>query len=382
MMDKLDIIPMKAWASPRNENCLIIAGPCSAETRDQVFQTAKEIQKSDRVDFFRAGVWKPRTRPGGFEGAGIEALEWLKEARAETGIKIAVEAANSRHVEQCLKYDVDVLWIGTRTTANPFSIQEIADALKGVDIPVLIKNPMNPDLPLWIGAIERIHKAGIRKLAAIHRGFFPFERTHLRNIPKWEVVIELKSRFHNLPIICDPSHICGNSAYVEKIAQKALDINLNGLMIESHIKPEKALSDSAQQVTPDHLESILANLKHRVVEIEDSKFKDALTDFRGQIDDIDYQMTELMGERMDLVRQIAREKWKRNISVLQLKHWENMQKTRIEHARERELSDTFIKKIFQLVHKESISIQTDVMHILNKEKQEKKDTDDGDSDQA
>jgi len=352
------------WIECEPDNFLVISGPCGAETRDQVLKTADQLAKTGKIRVFRSGVWKPRTRPGGFEGAGTEALEWLKEVKEKTGLKIIVEVATSNHVEQCLESGIDMVWIGARTTSNPFSVQEIASALKGIDIPVFVKNPLNPDLNLWIGAIERIYAAGIRKIAAVHRGFFPVEKTRFRNIPKWEIAIELKSKFHELPIICDPSHMAGDTALIEELAQKALDLNMNGLMIESHFDPANALCDAKQQVTPAQLESILNRLEHRVETIDDKHFQDVLNEIRGQIDCIDFEILELLSQRSRLSHKIGIEKFNRNIAVLQLERWEKMQTNRLELAKKLGLSDSFVKNILQLVHKESIALQTDIMKQL------------------
>jgi len=352
------------WIQCEPDNFLVISGPCGAETRGQVLKTAGQLAKTGKVQVFRSGVWKPRTRPGGFEGAGSKALGWLKQVKEETGLKVIVEVATASHVEQCLESGIDMVWIGARTTSNPFSVQEIASALRGVDIPVLVKNPLNPDLNLWIGAIERIYTAGIRKIAAVHRGFFPVERTRFRNIPKWEIAIELKSKFHELPIICDPSHMAGDAALIEELSQKALDLNMNGLMIESHFDPATALCDAEQQVTPTQLLEILNRLKHRVQTSDDPKFQDILNEIRNQIDSIDTRMLELLGQRTQLSNKIGIEKFKRNISVLQLERWEEMQTQRLELAKKLGISESFVKNILQLVHKESIALQTDIMKQL------------------
>jgi len=354
----MKIKSLDTWIEGGNNNFIIISGPCGAETRSQILNTADQISQVKGVHLFRAGVWKPRTRPGGFEGVGKKALSWLKEAKEKYGLKVAVEVARSQHVEECLKAGIDVLWIGARTTSNPFSVQEVADALQGVDIPVLIKNPLNPDLNLWIGAIERVYRTGNNKIAAVHRGFFPFRKTRFRNDPKWEIVIELKSRFHNLPIICDPSHITGDSRLLNEISQKSLDLNMNGLMIESHCTPELALCDGKQQITPTQLGTLLLNLTHRVETAHDTNFKELLGQYRIQIDEIDTQVIKLFAQRRELALKIGKEKQKRNVSILQLKRWKKMRQSRLELAREFGLSEKFMDKILQLIHKESISIQS------------------------
>ncbi|NPA44774.1 MAG: bifunctional 3-deoxy-7-phosphoheptulonate synthase/chorismate mutase type II [Chlorobi bacterium] len=349
-----------------NGNALIIAGPCSAETEQQVLSTAHEIAKCEKVKLFRAGIWKPRTAPGNFEGIGKKGLEWLKKVKEQTSLYTTTEVATPEHVEYCLKNEgsVDVLWIGARTTANPFSVQALADVLKGVDIPVMIKNPLNPDIKLWAGAIERLKKAGIKNIAAIHRGFSPFENTSLRNIPKWELAIEIKSIFPEMLVINDPSHISGKREYIFEISQKALDLNLDGLMIETHINPNKALSDAKQQLTPKELLEILQNLKFRKSSLNNSEFINKLDQYRDQIDSIDYQMLELLSKRMNIVKEIGNYKINNNVTIFQLKRWLDITKTRKEFGNTIGLDEQFIKKMLQLVHRESIRQQTE---IANKE---------------
>lgn len=363
MDSELNIIPVEKWFSEKPITApVIISGPCSAESESQLINTAKEIAKIPQVHILRAGIWKPRTRPNSFEGMGEPALQWLKNAKDETGLRTTVEVAKPEHIESCLKYGVDILWIGARTTANPFSIQELAEALEGVDIPVLVKNPVNPDLDLWIGALERFNKAGINKLGAILRGFFPYEKTHLRNIPKWEYAIELKSKFYQLPIICDASHIAGKADLVRPIAQKGLDLNFDGLMIESHINPKSALSDAKQQLTPVQLQKLIHQLSFRKSESENAEFMNSLEQFREQIDSIDFQMIELLMQRMKIVKQIGKYKSDHNVTILQLRRWENIIKTRTEIGTKGGLSPEFIKTLLELVHKESILIQTEIMN--------------------
>ena len=368
-MTKLkSISKLSAWFGNLNEP-LIIAGPCSAESEEQVMQTAKQIAALGSVNIFRSGIWKPRTRPGNFEGVGEEGLQWLQQVKKETGLLTAVEVANHEHVELVAKYDIDILWIGARTTSNPFSVQELADSLKGFDKPVLVKNPINPDVNLWVGALERLHKAGIEKLAAIHRGFFPFEATPLRNIPKWEVPIELKSICHDLPIICDPSHIAGNTEYIPEIAQKAMDLNMDGLMIETHYNPTTALSDMNQQVTPDQLGDLLEKLVCRTTSTKDKDFANVLEILRSQIDSIDQQMLELLSQRMGIVEEIGNYKSKNEVTILQLRRWEKIMSTRIKLGKKLGLTEDFVKKLLQLVHKESIQRQTEVMNKISFKKE-------------
>ncbi len=361
-MEKLlDITPITDWFEQLKDKPVIISGPCSAETEQQLLSTAREIRKINLVSILRAGIWKPRTRPGTFEGVGKIGLQWLQKVKEETGLLTTVEVATPEHIEQCLKHNIDILWIGARTTSNPFSVQELANTLKGTDISVLVKNPVNPDIDLWIGALERFNKAGIKKLAAIHRGFYPFERTSLRNIPKWEIPIELKSRFHNLPVICDPSHISGTTEYIENIAQKALDLNFDGLMIETHIDPANALSDAKQQLNPRDLKNLLNNLVFRKPTSDNIDFLNNLEQYREQIDSIDTQMLELMAQRMKIVEQIGKYKCENNVTILQLRRWEKIISTRTGFGKKLGLSVDFIKKLLQLVHKESIQKQTEVM---------------------
>lgn len=364
-MTKLkNISKINKWFNGLNEP-LIIAGPCSAESEDQVMQTAKEVAALGKVKVFRSGIWKPRTRPGNFEGVGEEGLLWLQQVKKETGLLIAIEVANAEHVDLAIKYDIDILWIGARTTSNPFSIQELADHLKGYDKPVLVKNPINPDVNLWIGALERFHKAGINKLAAIHRGFYPFEATPLRNIPKWEIAIELKSLCHDLPILCDPSHISGATEYIPEIAQKALDLNMDGLMIETHYNPSVALSDMNQQLTPTQLGDLLNKLIFRRSTTKDADFTSMLETLRNQIDSIDQQMLELLAQRMNVVEEIGKYKSKNEVTILQLRRWEKIISTRLKLGKILGLSEDFVKKLLQLLHKESIQRQTEVMRKLS-----------------
>lgn len=364
LYSELNILPIEKWFTEKPLSApIIISGPCSAETETQLFATAKEVAKIPQVRILRAGVWKPRTRPNSFEGMGETALQWLKNIKSETGLLTAVEVAKPEHIEACLKYGIDILWIGARTTANPFSIQELAESLKGVDIPVLVKNPVNPDLELWIGALERFNKSGINKLGAILRGFYPYERTQLRNIPKWELAIELKSIYSQLPLICDSSHIAGKPDLIESISQKALDLNFDGLMIEAHINPKAALSDAQQQLTPTQLKELLLQLSFRKTDSENAEFMSRLEQYREQIDSIDFQMIELLIQRMKIVKEIGKYKSDHNVTILQLRRWENIIKTRTDVGTKGGLSSEFIKTLLELVHKESILIQTEIMNM-------------------
>lgn len=340
----------------------VISGPCSAETETQMLTTAKLLASTGRVDALRAGIWKPRTRPGQFEGAGLDGLKWLALAKQETGLPITTEVATAAHVEACLKAGVDILWIGARTTVNPFSVQEIADAVKGVDIPVMVKNPVNPDLELWIGALERIDRAGIKQVAAIHRGFSSFEKGPFRNAPMWDLAIELKTRVPGLEIFCDPSHISGNRDLLAMIAQKALDLDMAGLMIESHLNPDAAWSDAKQQVTPTNLVKLLDTLVVRTASVNDKSFKDTLAVLRDQIDHIDDEIMQKMANRMKISRQIGQYKKDNHVTILQVNRWEEIIQTRVALGKAMGLDEGFTRDLLRLVHHESIQVQTQVMN--------------------
>ena len=335
---------------------LVIAGPCSAETEEQVMEAARSL-KSHGIKIFRAGVWKPRTKPGGFEGVGVEALPWLKRVKTELGMYTAVEVATAKHVRDCLSHDVDILWIGARTSANPFAVQEIADALEGIDIPVFIKNPVNPDLDLWIGAIERIHNAGIRRIAAIHRGFSSSDKKIYRNLPLWHIPIELKRQIPNLPIICDPSHIGGRRELIAPLCQQAMDLNFEGLIVESHCHPDKAWSDAAQQVTPDVLDFILNTLVIRDM----NQSTENLTVLRRQIDDLDNNLLELLARRMRVSVEIGVYKKEHNMPILQEQRYGEIIQNRVEQAGRMGMDAEFIKTVLVAIHEESIRHQMDIM---------------------
>ena len=340
---------------------LVIAGPCSAETEDQVLKIAHELKYSD-VSIFRAGIWKPRTRPGGFEGVGEIGLKWLQKAKAQTGLLMAIEVANAAHVKLALEHDIDVLWIGARTTVNPFAVQEIADALAGTDKIVLVKNPVNPDLALWIGGVERLYNAGIKKLGVIHRGFSTYEKTKYRNIPEWQIAIELQSRFPNLPLICDPSHITGQRDMILEVSQQALDLNYDGLMIETHVDPDNAWSDAAQQVTPIVLKQIFEELKVKKVTTEDDDFNTIMIKLRANIDIADSKLLELLGNRMKVAEQIGALKKEKNVAVLQNKRWNEILGKMILDGESKGLSEEFILKLFKAIHQESISHQEKIIN--------------------
>jgi len=352
---------IKTWLPSINEP-LIISGPCGAESLEQLLKTAEQLKEINKVSLFRAGVWKPRTRPNSFEGKGEEALQWLTEVKKQFGFKITVEVANAQHTEMALKYGVDVLWIGARTTANPFSVQEIADALKGVDVPVMIKNPIHADLQLWIGAIERIYNSGISKIAAIHRGFHYYGKTKYRNKPFWQIPIELRTLFPDLPIICDSSHISGNKELIPSVSQKALDLGMNGLMIETHYNPDIALSDASQQYTPSQLNQLISKLVLRNQLSEDELITNKLSDFRKIIDEIDDELLNVLKKRMQIIEKIALHKKEQNISIFQLGRWQEILRTRVQWADKIGVSRQHIEKICILLHEESIRLQNKLMN--------------------
>ena len=360
MGTKLDIQPIKHWL-PNIDNPLLISGPCSLESEEQTMATARELAKDKRVFVYRGGIWKPRTRPGSFEGMGSAALEWLSNVKRETGLLTGTEVANVQHVEECLKAGIDVMWIGARSTASPFTVQEIADALRGTDQIVMVKNPVNPDIQLWVGAFERLNQAGIKNLVAIHRGFTPFGESKYRNYPSWKTVIELRQLMPNLPIICDPSHISGKREYLFEISQKAFDLGLDGLMIESHIDPSCALSDKDQQVTPADLKKILDKLVIKYTSSNDPLFENMLDKLRSRIDGIDHEIIEILASRMEIVKQIADYKKQNKVTALQINRWTQLLQDRIATAHKLNLDETFIKIIFQLIHEDSVRQQTEIM---------------------
>ena len=340
---------------------LVIAGPCSAETEAQVLQIAHELKDTD-VNYYRAGIWKPRTRPGNFEGVGSIGLKWLQQVKKETGLKTATEVANRAHVDLALEHDIDLLWIGARSTVSPFIVQEIADALQGTDKIVLVKNPVNPDLSLWLGAVERLHSANIRNLGVIHRGFSTYEKTKYRNIPEWQLAIELQTRFPDLPLINDPSHITGKRDMVFDISQTALDLNFDGLMIETHCDPDNAWSDAAQQVTPKKLVQIMEDLKIRKETDEEAEYSSKLSNLRAQIDIIDNQLIDILGKRMNVSDGIGQLKKQRNVAVLQTNRWNAILGKMILEGESKGLSEEFVLKMFKAIHQESINHQEKVIN--------------------
>lgn len=361
MVLELDLSKMDNWLSYKSRPFLI-SGPCSAETEEQMMETAIHLSQIPQVTVFRAGIWKPRTRPGTFEGVGLKGLKWLRNVREETGLLVGTEVANEKHVYEALKHGVDLIWIGARTSVNPFTVQEIADALNGVDVMVLVKNPINPDIDLWTGAVERIAKAGIKKLGAIHRGFSTYEKTNYRNQPNWQLPIELRRRIPDLPIICDPSHIAGSREYLFEISQKAMDLNFDGLIIESHIDPDNAWSDAAQQITPQGLKDLLRKLVLRNPDPSDPKLLDVLGELRQQIDIFDDHLIDLMEKRMKVAETIGRFKKENNITILQSTRWNEIIKKAIIKGESKGLSAELIDAIFKAIHQESINHQ---MKVIN-----------------
>ena len=348
----------KIW----NKRPIIISGPCSAETEEQVLETATRLAATGKVDMLRAGIWKPRTKPGMFEGIGTKALSWLANAKKATGLPVTVEVATAKHVENALQFDVDMLWIGARTTVNPFSVQEVCDALRGVDVPVLIKNPINPDIELWCGGIERLFKVGVKDVGMIHRGFSNYGNTEFRNAPMWHLPIEMKRRFPEMLIICDPSHICGNRTGLQNIAQKSIDLDFGGLMIESHIDPDNAWSDAKQQITPERLSELLGDLVWRSESSDQKEFLNALAKLREQINHIDDELLALIGQRMKIADKIGEYKRENNITILQTHRWNEILAKAFVKGELLGLSKDFITKYFDAIHLESISHQNNIMN--------------------
>jgi chorismate mutase len=348
----------QAW----NKRPLIISGPCSAETEEQVLETAQRLKATGKVDMLRAGIWKPRTRPGSFEGIGTKGLPWMQRARKETGLPITVEVATGKQVEDALHFDVDVLWIGARTTVNPFSVQEVADALRGVNVPVLIKNPINPDLELWIGAVERVAKAGIKQIGLIHRGFSSYGNSEYRNAPMWHLAIEMKRRNPELLMINDPSHICGRRDILQAVAQKAIDLDYDGLIVESHIDPDKAWSDAKQQITPERLSEMLGDIVWRREDVASAEYHAALENLRNQINHLDDELMQILSERMKVAEKIGQYKKDNNITILQTNRWNEILEAAFAKGGKLGLSKEFITKYFDAVHLESINHQTKVFN--------------------
>lgn len=361
------LLPLKSWFP--HQTPLLIAGPCSAENPDQLFNSVKDLKLSG-AHIIRAGAWKPRTRPGAFEGKGNVALSWIKEVSTAVGLPAITEVANPQHVEEALKAGIDFFWIGARTTVNPFLVQEIANSLNGVDIPVFVKNPVNPDVDLWLGAIERINKAGINRVAAIHRGFSSYEKHLYRNKPFWEIAIELRRKVPALPLICDPSHICGNTQLINYVSQVALDLQYDGLMIEVHNNPSQALSDAQQQLTPTEFKELVQKLVVRSASVDDVFELSKLEDLRDQIDEIDAEIIEKLAHRMNVARTIGKYKKKNNVAILQPERWEEILRTRTQSGIEKQLTREFLLNLLNSIHLESIYQQTMQMNIDSEKKLE------------
>lgn len=353
--------PLTSWLKPVSVPFLI-SGPCSAESRRQVMETALGLAATGMVSVMRAGVWKPRTRPRAFEGKGEEALKWLVEAREATGLPMVVEVASPAHLELCLKYDIDMVWIGARTSVNPFSVQEIADALFGTGMPVLVKNPINPDLKLWIGAIERIYHSGIDRIIAVHRGFNTYDDSVFRNVPLWEIPIELKRTFPGLPILCDPSHISGSRRLLLQVAQNAIDLDFDGLMIESHCNPDKALTDSSQQVTPEGLFDLISHLVVRRSGCIKGEATRELESYRRQIDEIDRNILYFLSKRLEIVEKIGHLKKSNDITILQIRRWNNIFRDRMKRGEDLGIDPVFLRTLLEMVHQQSIELQNRIMN--------------------
>ncbi len=357
----LDIIPLYEWGMFTEPRPSVIAGPCSAESEEQIMETAKGLKEMG-INVFRAGIWKPRTHPGCFEGVGVEGLQWLQKVKKEYGLKVSTEVAGEKHVYECIKHGVDLVWLGARTTANPFLVQEIADALKGSDIPVLVKNPVNADLDLWIGALERLNRAGIKKLGIIYRGFSTFEKIKYRNDPQWQVAVELRSRYPELAFFVDPSHMGGSKDYILEISQRSLDLGFEGLMIESHCNPSVALSDAKQQLTPPELSDLLYN--QVVVKDKDSdskEWKENIDQLRAKIDVIDENLLYALGSRMKISRQIGEYKKNNNIAILQTSRWDEVLQKVVDKGKEFGLPEKFVKAFFNAIHEASVEAQNDII---------------------
>lgn len=361
MEKTLDIIPINEWGffhlPPRP---CVIAGPCSAESLDQVMDTARGL-KEIGINVFRAGIWKPRTHPGSFEGVGVEGLRWLQQVKKELGLKVCTEVASERHVFECLKYGIDMVWLGARTTANPFLVQEIAEALRDTDIPVLVKNPVNPDIDLWIGALERLNREGVKKLGVITRGFTSFEKMNYRNAPQWQLSIELRSRFPELAFFCDPSHMAGDRKYLLEISQRAMDLGLDGLMVESHCNPACALSDAKQQLTPEDLIGMLNEIVVRDSDTENEDYRNNISALRARIDVLDEQIVKVLGERMSISREIGVQKKNNNIAIVQANRWDEVLEKVVKLGEAKGLDSEFVVNVFNAIHDASVEEQNKIL---------------------
>lgn len=359
-MNCIDVAPLSDWGFFTLPRPSTIAGPCSAESEEQIMDTARRL-KAFGINVFRAGIWKPRTHPGSFEGVGIEGLPWLVRVQRELGMKVGTEVASEKHVRACLEYGLDMVWLGARTTANPFLVQEIAEALHGTDIPVLVKNPVNPDIDLWIGAIERLQRQGIRKIGVIHRGFSTFDKIKYRNAPQWQVLIELKTRFPQMPFFCDPSHMAGDRAYLKEISQRAMDLGLDGLMVESHCNPSCALSDARQQLVPEDLKDLLESLIIREKDIDNPDYHRSITELRERIDVLDENLLGILSKRMSVSGEIGKIKRDNNISIIQAARWDEIMENVLRLSAESGLDDGFIRNIFSEIHEASIAVQNKIL---------------------
>ena len=360
MAHELDIIPGTEWGYFTLPRPMCIAGPCSAETEDQVMETARGLAAFG-IHVFRAGIWKPRTHPGSFEGVGVPGLKWMRRVKQELGMKTCTEVASEKHVLECIKYGVDMVWVGARTSANPFLMQEIADALEGTDMPVLVKNPVNPDIDLWIGALERLNRAGLRKLGVIHRGFSTSAPIAYRNDPGWKLAIELRSRYPQLAFFADPSHMAGDRKYLQELSQRAMDLGLDGLMVESHCNPACALSDAKQQLTPAGLQTLLESLVIRDNTSDNEAYKDGIEALRARIDVIDENLLKLLKERMSVSRSIGQYKKDHNVAILQTGRWEQLLSDMVEKGRAQGLSEQAVTAIMNAIHDESVRVQNQIL---------------------
>lgn len=358
--NRLNVVPVEEWPLFKKRP-LVIAGPCSAESEEQVLATAAALSASGRVDLFRAGIWKPRTRPGQFEGVGSPGLRWLRRVKDEYGLPVAVEVATERHVYEALKHGVDAVWIGARTSVNPFAMHEIASALKDSDVMVFVKNPVNPDLELWIGALERISRAGITRIAAVHRGFSTWEKCSFRNQPRWQIAVELRQRIPGIGLLCDPSHMGGDRDFIGDLSQKAMDLHYDGLMIESHINPAGALSDRNQQITPVELMKVLGSLVLRSPTTDDPEFLETIEDLRSQIDMYDNLLLDILESRMQVAETIGRYKKEHGITILQSSRWREVKDNAVDKGVRKGLTPEFIQAVLEAIHQESITHQMKVM---------------------
>lgn len=360
MAKNLDIIPLSEWGFFTLPRPCVIAGPCSAENEQQVMDTAAQLREVG-INVYRAGIWKPRTHPGCFEGAGVEGLKWMQKAKKEYGLKICTEVASERHVFECIKHGIDMVWLGARTSANPFLVQEIAEALRDTDIPVLVKNPVNPDLDLWIGALERLNREGIRKIGVIHRGFSSLTEKKYRNSPEWQVAVELRSRYPELPFFCDPSHMAGCRDYLQELSQKSMNLGFDGLMIESHCDPSCALSDAKQQLTPKQLIGLLEGLTVRDSDTDNQEYRENIDQLRARIDSCDEELLRTLGARMQISRKIGQYKKDNNIAIIQASRWDAIRAAAQKSAEIYGLDSDFVARVFTAIHEASVQEQNKIL---------------------